>query len=212
MITRFAIGLAASFALGGAAMAVPTAFSVLAGNDCGGPSPRNGAGFSNCYAFGTTSATLGTSQFAPGTAPVGSSRTVFRDNNGDLDSISSRWDSIAGDEFGVSFSGRNNVLTVTYNQGINDPAIFYVAIKQANEFALLYFAGGLPSTQAFDLDTLGLKNPNGWSHVTFFNGDSSGPGGSDPAITVPTPAAGLLFGLGLLGLAATRHRKSAMAT
>ena len=160
------------------------------GTECSGQ-----GGFSNCYASAS-----GTTQGQPN---GGGSAAVFKYNFGGATEVSSLYPSITGSEFVINLATNTNVLSFSYTAGANDPSIHYVAVKQANGFALFYDANPITSG-SFNLSDYFKKNP-GYSHITFFNGSASTPG------PVPEPAtwAMMIGGFALIG-ASLRRRKTAL--
>src|SRR5690606_10587570 len=120
------------------------------------------------------------------------SPAVFKYNKGGGIDISSNYASITGSEFDIDFSAGANSLAFTYTPGAGDPDIHYVAVKQANGFALFYDANPITSG-LFNLSDYFPNNP-GYSHITFFN-SGSGSG----AVPEPATWALMLLGFGALG-------------
>lgn len=146
------------------------------GNDCGG----GAGGFNNCFASQT-----GTAQGSGDAAAI----AKFSPNG--LSDISNKFPSVNGGEFTVTYTGGSfNQLAFSYTPGAGDPAIHYIAIKQASGFALFYDESPITSG-LINLSPLFPRNP-GWSHITFF--------GSAAAV-VPEPAtwAMLILGFGVIG-------------
>ena len=192
MKTAFALSLALGAAvIPSQASAALTMVGQFSGNECGGM-----GGFSNCYASAT-----GTSQGS------GSAGTIAKFGTGGLEDQSTHFPSIDGSEFTVSYTaGMNNSvnqLSFSYTPGANDPAIYYVAVKQAKGFVL--FSDTSPITSGvINLTTYFPKNP-GYSHITFFGSPGAAPG-------VPEPATWglLILGFGAIG-GALRRRASRTA-
>jgi hypothetical protein len=171
---------------------------VFIGNDCGGA-----GGFSNCYATQE-----GVQQGAPTDPELLGSRAVYKRNSSNNLPTGSEdfggYSSIDGSEFVIDYDSLTNTLEFTYTpNGLGDPDLHYVTVKQGRQFVLFYDVNPITSG-SLALSTWFPSNP-GWSHITFFN---SG-GGPDP-IPAPEPMSLALFGLGLAGLGvASRRRKAA---
>lgn len=162
--------------------------TTFSGNECGGA-----GGFPDCYAT-----TTGTHQGADG----GGSPTIYK-LNADGSEDFGTFASVDGSEFNITFNSATHDLSFTYTPGANDPAIHYFVINQANYSALFYDLSDPITSFTAHLDDYLTKNPNGWSHITFFDTGA-------PPPTVPEPATLALFGAGLLGLGImARRRKTA---
>ena len=192
----------AALALGGmvgSAQAGLTYIGTFGGNDCGGQ-----GGFGNCYAT-----QAGTQQGAPTDAALKGSPTVYKLNSNNnaptgSEDFGAFYNWVDGNEFVITYNGATNVIDFVYTAGANDPALHYVAVKQAQGFALFYDAGPITSG-SIDLDTYLYPGNPGWSHITFFNSAGTGPGpGPGP---IPEPATLALLGAGLLGLGLARRRR-----
>lgn len=167
------------------ASAALTLVGQYSGNDCGGM-----GGFSNCFASLT-----GTSQGS------GDAGTVAKFGPNGLSDLSTHFPSVNGSEFNVTYTGGSfNNLSFSYTPGANDPEIHYVAVKQANGFALFYDVSPIVSG-LINLTPLFPRNP-GFSHITFF-GQVGAPGG------VPEPAAWALFILGFGFIGGSMRRRTA---
>lgn len=192
-----AASCAAAIALSAPAQAQLVYLGTWSGNDCGGQ-----GGFSNCYAT-----QVGTQQGAPTNPLLLGSPSVYKlDSVEDLptgaQAFSSLFTTITGGEFNITYTDTEatpNNLSFTYNRGVGDPFLHYVAVKQANGYALFYDPNPITSG-SFDLDTWWPNNP-GWSHITFF--DSNTP-------PVPEPGTWAMMLLGFLGIGtAVRRRRKA---
>lgn len=164
--------------------------SVIYGGSFSGTDCSGAGGFANCYAT-----TAGTQQGAS----AGASPSIYkRDADGKQDVGS--FASITGSEFVITLNGTTNVLSFSYTPGINDPAIHYFTIKQANGFALFYDLTAPITSYSTSLDAYFPRNP-GFSHITFFDT------GATPPVGVPEPMTLGLLGAGLIGLGVARRRK-----
>jgi hypothetical protein len=159
ILLAVAAGLATMSAPASAAL---TLVGVYSGNDC------EGSSFQNCYA--TQSGINNPLGASPSFAVI-----KFNGNQEDqgipplgLDEVSSRYGTVTGGEFTRSFNFNTNVFGFTYNPGAGDPALHYVAIKQAQQYALYFSATPILNGQ-IDLDVAFNRNTDDFSHVTFFN-------------------------------------------
>lgn len=166
--------------------------AVLAGNDCSG---YFGQGLNNCA--------------------INGSPLIVKYNEGGATEISNAFNSINGNEFSYStVSG-----TWTYNQGVNDPDVRFWVAKGGPSFRVHYMVDD--SNDGLCLNSLSVAcldlaltvtggdfmlpiNPNndkpyGLSHLSFYDTGRT---------EVSEPAALLLFGLGLICLAAVRRIKT----
>jgi hypothetical protein len=162
------------------AQAVVVFLGSFSGTECGGQ-----GGFSNCYAYQT-----GTAQGQTG----GGSPSIFKYNFGGATDKSTLFSSITGSEFNIDYLANTNTLSFVYTPGANDPEVHYVAVKQANGFALFYDASAITSG-SIALNDYFPRNP-GYSHITFFDTGSTG------AVPEPATWAMMLLGFGLVGNAA----------
>lgn len=165
---------------------------VLPGNDCSG---YFGQGLENCA--------------------VNESPLIVKYNEGGSTEINSAFSSIDGSEFSYStVSG-----SWTYNQGTGDPDVRFWVAKGGPSFRLHYMVDD--SNDALCLNSLSVScldlaltvtggdfflpiNPNndkpyGLSHLSFYD--------TGRTTEVAEPAALLIFGLGLISLAAIRRLK-----
>lgn len=151
--------------------------------------------FANCYAD-----TAGVHQGAQG----GDSPSILKHkSNGNQ--VIANFPSIDGFEFVVSLDIGTNVLTWSYAQGLGDPDIHFVTIRHPSSLdntgaGIAYFYDLDAPINGFSVDLDTYFAAGGFSHISFFDGALS---------QVPEPATLAVFGLGLLGLAASRRRKYA---
>ena len=192
MTTRIGLFADAGFAAlvaASPALAAPTLIGQFSGNECGGQ-----GGFSNCYAFqnGTTGQGVGNGTGSP---------SIFKKNSDGSTDISTRFPSITGTEFAITYTSATNSLSFNYTAGANDPVIHYFAIFQANKTFLYYDAAPITSG-TIALSTLFPNNP-GWSHITFFDTGAS-------AVPEPATWAMMIGGFGAMGFALRRRAKVAV--
>ncbi len=179
--------LAASTMVAAPAQAAVEFLGTFGGNECSGK-----GGFTACYA-GPDGVWK---EFADGRSP-----SIFKlDNETAEIDISDLYPSITGLEFLISYIADTNTLSFTYTPGVDDPAIHYFSVKQANGYALFYDSDPILSGSVA-LDTYFPNNP-GWSHITFFNS-----GWPDNGVPEPATWAMLLLGFGAIG-ATLRARKA----
>ena len=179
------------------ANAALTLVGLYSGNDCAGSS------FQNCYA--TQSGINNPQGASPSFAVI-----KFNGNQQDglipplgLDEVSSRFGTVNGAEFSRAFNPTTNVFSFTYNPGAGDPSLHYVAVKQAQQFAL-YFSSTPILNGQIDLDVAFGRNTDDFSHVTFFN--------STAAVPEPGPWAMMILGFGAVGgaMRSARKRRTAL--
>ena len=190
MTTRVKILTAAGFAslvLANPVQAAPTLIGSFSGNECGGA-----GGFSNCYAFqnGTTAQGAGNGTGSP---------SIYKRNSDGSTDTSSRFPSISGGEFAITYTTAGNQLSFTYTPGANDPLIHYFVINQANQSRLYYDAAPITSFSV-GLSNLFPNNP-GYSHITFFDTGTA-------AVPEPGAWAMMMLGFGAMGFAMRRKKVS----
>jgi hypothetical protein len=178
-----AIALAAGLLTGLPANADITLVGYVDGNDCSGvygTSP-------NCTAFDPINEDAPAFEPTPQIVKFEVDQT---NNTFTEDGINPIFPSIDGSEFEFTNLGDEaKTGTWTYTPDANDPVITAFALKSGNGFWLYAVTGGET--------TFSWSISKGLSHITFYDG----------AAVVPIPAAAVLFGSALLGVAGIGFRR-----
>jgi hypothetical protein len=172
-------------------MASADFIATIEGNDCAGVFGQN---FTQCRI---------PAQYDPNQTPIIIKFEVTEGGGFSTEINSALFPSITGTEF--SFSSTGGTGTWTYTPGAGDPAINFFVAKGGPNFNLFSNLGAANSDSW--LTPLNPANGQrfGLSHLSFY--DTQGPG-ETPGGKVAEPVTLGLLGLGLLGLAAVRRRKS----
>lgn len=190
LTTRLIAAAAAALLTTGAAHAAITMSDRIIGNDCNSAGGIPATGFSNCWASPTS--TTQSVNMPTATGPW--TPSIYKYDNGGATEASTRFPTITGAEFSVTFT--NNVLSWTYTPGDDDPEIHAFTIKQARGFRI--FSDFSAPITSFSID-LGQLDWDSYSHVTWFDTGS--------LVQVPVPATLGLLGLGVTLLGATSRRR-----
>jgi hypothetical protein len=177
---------AACLSVGLGAFALPasaTLIGTIEGNDCAGVFGQN---FGDCRI---------PAQYDPNQTPI----IIKIDASGAFEINSALFPSIDGSEFDIDITGQGTG-TWTYTPGAGDPLINFFVAKGGPNFNLFSNLGDPNADLWFTPTNPANGQPFGLSHLSFY--DTTGGG------KVAEPATLGLLGLGLLGFALARRRRS----
>ena len=183
--------IAAILSVGGMASANAALIGTYDGNDCAGVF---GDSFEKCVA----PAVPGSDLTEP--SPIIIKFNFNDDGSPGLVEINPLFGSIDGSEFSFTFGGGGTGTgTWTYSPGAGDPAITSYVAKGGPQFNFFSTGGATVNVPYFTPDNASGK-PAGLSHLSFYD--------SDGDLLLPEPGSLALLGLGLLGIAVVRRRRS----
>jgi hypothetical protein len=154
----------------------------IEGNDCSGVF---GQGFADCRV---------PAQYDPNQTPI-----IIKIEGDAIEINSALFPTIDGTEFDIDLTGQGTG-TWTYTPGAGDPLINFFVAKGGPNFNLFSNDGDPNSDSFFTPTNPANEQPFGLSHLSFY--DTTGGG------KVAEPATLGLLGLGLLGFALARRRRS----